>query len=266
VIIAKKNNTSYMKDILFHLSELKDQDLAFTFCLVTEAKGSTPRKEGAKMLVFADGTISGTIGGGSIEKQAIDEAIQVLKSGKPLKKSYQLETDLQMQCGGNMEIYFEPFNKNIKLYIFGAGHVGREVGRFATDLDFKVIFVDNREGIYSEFPSSYAQCINNDYFKTIEETEFTSRDFAVITTPNHQYDEQIMLRMAKLNLAYVGMIGSKRKVAESKKRLLSQNIITEEQLNSVDMPIGIPFQAETPREIAISIVAKLIDVKNSKRL
>jgi xanthine dehydrogenase accessory factor len=72
--------------------------------------------------------------------------------------------------------------------------------------------------------------------------------------------------MAKLNLAYVGMIGSKRKVAEARKRLLSQNLITEEELNSVDMPIGIPFSAETPREIAISIVAKLIDVKNSKRL
>jgi xanthine dehydrogenase accessory factor len=255
-----------MKDIIFHLSELKDQDKAFTLCIVTEAKGSTPRKEGAKMLVLDDGTISGTIGGGSIEKQAIAEALEVLKIGKPLKKKYQLEVDLQMQCGGNMEIYFEPFNKNLKLYIFGAGHVGREVGRFAADLDFRVIFVDNREGIYNEFPSSYAECITNDYFKTIDEIVFSSRDFAVITTPNHQYDEQIMARMAKIDLAYVGMIGSKRKVGEARKRLVADKVLTDEELNRVDMPIGIPFNAETPREIAISIVAKLIDVKNTKRL
>jgi xanthine dehydrogenase accessory factor len=129
-----------------------------------------------------------------------------------------------------------------------------------------VIYIDNRDGIYNEFPSSYAQCINNDYFKTIEETSFTSRDLVVITTPNHQYDEQIMAKMAKMNLAYIGMIGSKRKVAEASNRLITNNSLSQEEINRVDMPIGIPFNAETPREIAISIVAKLIDVKNTKRL
>lgn len=256
----------YMKDIIFHLSELKDQDKPFSLCIVTEAHGSTPRKEGAKMVVFEDGSISGTVGGGSIEKQAIADALDVLKSGKPLKKKYQLEADLQMQCGGNMEIYFEPFGTNLKLYIFGAGHVGREVGRFANDLDFKVIYIDNREGIYNEFPCSYAQCITNDYIKAIDEIDFSHRDFVVITTPNHQFDEQIMAIMAKKNLAYVGMIGSMRKVAEARKRLVSNNTLTDDQLNKVDMPIGIPFNAETPREIAISIVAKLIDVRNTQRL
>ncbi len=255
-----------MKDFLFQLSELKSQGKAFTLCTITEAKGSTPRKEGAKMIVFDDGTITGTVGGGAIEKQAIDDASAVLKNGKPLKKKYMLETDLEMQCGGSIEIFFEPFNKDLNLYIFGAGHVGREVGRFAADLDFKIIFVDNREGIYTEFQSSYAQCITSDYFKAIDEIHFNERDFAVITTPNHQYDEQIMAKMAQLNLAYVGMIGSKRKVTEARKHLLAKNVLTEQQLNSVDMPIGIPFNAETPREIAISIVAKLIDVKNSKSL
>jgi xanthine dehydrogenase accessory factor len=255
-----------MKDIFFQIAELKEQNRAFALCIVTEASGSTPRKEGAKMLVFDDGTISGTVGGGSIEKQAIVQALEVISNGKPLKKKYMLEADLKMQCGGSMEIYFEPFNKDLNLYIFGAGHVGREVGRFAADLGFKVIFIDNREGIYNEFQCTYAQCITNDYFKTIEATEFTIRDFIVITTPNHQYDEQIMWRMAKKDLAYLGMIGSRRKVAEARKRLISENVLSEEELNRVDAPIGIPFNAETPREIAISIVAKLIDVKNTLRL
>ena len=218
------------------------------------------------MIVFDDGSILGTIGGGSIEKQAIECALEVVKNGKPYKKRFQLETDLQMQCGGSMEVYFEPFNKDLKLFIFGAGHVGREVGRYANDLDFKVIFIDNREGIYNDFTSAYADCITSDYFQAIDANEFTSRDFAIVTTPNHEYDEQIMARLAKLNLAYVGMIGSKRKVAEARKHLLADNLLSEDELSRVDMPIGIPFHAETPREIAISIVAKLIDVKNSNRL
>lgn len=255
-----------MKDILFDLSELKSQNRPFTLCIVVEAKGSTPRKEGAKMIVFDDKTIIGTIGGGSIERQAIDEAIEVLRNGKPFKKMYQLEVDLQMQCGGSMEVYFEPFNRDLSLYIFGAGHVGREVGRFASDLGFQVIFIDNRDGIYQEFTSSYAQCITDDYFQAIDRIVFNPRDFTVITTPNHSYDEQIMARMARKGLAYVGMIGSKRKVAETRKRLLSEGLVTEEELDRVDMPIGIPFHAETPREIAVSIVAKLIDVKNSQKL
>ena len=255
-----------MKDFLLELSELKSQGKAFTLCIIVEVKGSTPRKEGAKMIVFDDGSISGTIGGGTIEHQAIADALEILKMGKPQKKMYQLKIDLQMQCGGSMEIYFEPFNKDLNLYIFGAGHVGREVGRFAADLDFKVIYVDNREGIYNEFPCGYAQCITNDFFKAIDEIVFSPRDFVVVTTPNHQFDEQIMALMVKKNLAYVGMIGSKRKVAEARKQLLSQNILSEEELSRVDMPIGIPFNAQTPREIAISIVAKLIDVKNTQSL
>jgi xanthine dehydrogenase accessory factor len=255
-----------MKDFLFQLSELKSQGKAFTLCIIIDAKGSTPRKEGAKMIVFEDGSISGTIGGGSIEHQAIADALEILKMGKPQKKMYQLEIDLQMHCGGSVEIYFEPFNKDLNLYIFGAGHVGREVGRFAADVDFNVIYVDNRKGIYEEFPCEYAKCIVNDYFNAIEEIEFNTRDFVVVTTPNHQYDEQIMALMAKKNLMYVGMIGSKRKVAEARKRLLSEKVLAEDELNRVDMPIGIPFNAQTPREIAISIVAKLIDVKNTQRL
>jgi len=255
-----------MKDILYQLPELSRQGKAFVLCLVTETQGSTPRKEGARMLVFSDGSILGTIGGGSVEMQAIAEARQVLESGKPAKKKYQLEDDLQMHCGGNMEIYFEPFFEELKLYIFGAGHVGREVGKYAREFGFSVIFIDHRPGIYKEFDSSYAQCIVNDYVQSLEAIRFSTRDFVVITTPKHEYDENLLEKLATEKLAYLGMIGSKRKVAEARKRLLAEKVLTEEQLDFVDMPIGIAFHAETPAEIAISIVAKLIDVKNNLSL
>ncbi len=253
-----------MKDILYQLPELSRQGKAFVLCLVTETQGSTPRKEGARMLVFSDGSILGTIGGGSVEMQAIAEARQVLESGKPAKIKYQLEDDLQMHCGGNMEIYFEPFFEELKLYIFGAGHVGRELGKYAREFGFSVIFIDHRPGIYKEFESSYAKCIVDDYVQSLSTIKFSTRDFIVITTPKHEYDENLLEKLATEKLAYLGMIGSKRKVAEVRKRLLAEKALTEEQLDFVDMPIGIPFHAETPAEIAISIVAKLIDVKNRK--
>jgi xanthine dehydrogenase accessory factor len=255
-----------MKDILYQLPELKQQGKPFVLCLVTEAQGSTPRKEGARMIVFSDGSIMGTIGGGSVEMQAIAESMHVLESGKPVKKKYQLEDDLQMHCGGNMEIYFEPFFDDLKLYIFGAGHVGREVGKYAKEFGFSIVFIDHRQEIYKEFDSSYASCIISDYVQSLGEIKFGPRDFIVITTPKHEYDENLLEQLAKEKLAYLGMIGSKRKVAEARKRLLAEKALTEEQLDFVDMPIGIPFHAETPAEIAISIVAKLIDVKNNLSL
>jgi xanthine dehydrogenase accessory factor len=255
-----------MKDILYQLPELHRQGKPFVLCLVTEAQGSTPRKEGARMVIFNDGSIMGTIGGGSVEMQAIAEAKKAFESGKPFKKKFQLEEDLQMQCGGNMEIYFEPFFEELKLYIFGAGHVGREVGKFAREFGFGVIFIDHRPEIYKEFESAYAKCIADDYVQSLSTFNFSARDFIVITTPKHEYDEKLVEQLAKEKLAFLGMIGSKRKVAEARKRLLTEKALTEEQLDFVDMPIGIPFHAETPAEIAISIVAKLIDVKNNLNL
>jgi len=253
-----------MTDILFQLHELHQQGKPFVLCLVTETQGSTPRKEGARMIVFSDGSIMGTIGGGSVELKAITEAKMVLENGKVYKKKFQLEQDLQMQCGGNMEIYFEPFFELLKLYIFGAGHVGREVGRFAREFGFSVIFIDHRPEIYKEFESDYAKCIADDYVQSLSTFNLSARDFIVITTPKHEYDEKLVEQLAKEKLAYLGMIGSKRKVAEARKRLLIEKTLTEDQLDFVDMPIGIPFHAETPAEIAISIMAKLIDVKNRK--
>ncbi len=255
-----------MSDALFELGKFKDAGKQFVLCLVVETKGSTPRKAGARMVVFEDGTIKGTIGGGSVEKQAIDQAIRVLHDRKPVKIGYQLESDLDMHCGGSMEVYFESFFPDLNLYIFGAGHVGREVGRYARDFGFAVTFIDHRGKIFQEFDSSYAHCICADYLEAANHIEYTNRDFVVITTPSHEFDELLLEKLAREKLAYLGMIGSRRKVAEARKRLLAERTLTHEQLDFVDMPIGIPFKAETPREIAISILARIIDVKNNLAL
>lgn len=225
--------------------------------------GSTPRKNGAKMIVLEDKSIYGTIGGGSVENDVVLHALDVIRDGQPIKKSYQLEEDLKMHCGGSMEVYIEPLNVLKKLYIFGAGHIGKAVAKFANELEFNITVFDSREGIFNNKEFEGCKCICNDYFKAIDETVFDENTFIVIVTPKHEYDEEILKRVVMKPHAYVGMIGSKRKVDIVKKKLLEEKNLSPKEIEKIDMPIGIPFAAETPQEIAISIVAKLIDVRNT---
>lgn len=233
------------------------------FCIVVNTRGSTPRKQGARMIVYADGSVYGSIGGGSVEKEVTEMALKLIISGKPAKVSFKLEEDLGMHCGGMMEVYIEPLNPLKKLFIFGAGHIGKALAGFARDLDFSVTLFDPREEIFRDEAFAGFTCIHEDYFKAIEEANFDVNTFVVIVTPKHAYDEEILAAVARKPHAYLGMIGSGRKVDLLKKRFLEENILNAGELADVDMPIGIRLKAETPREIAISILAKLIDVRNT---
>ncbi|MEI6122555.1 MAG: XdhC/CoxI family protein [Bacteroidota bacterium] len=250
-------------DIYQQIYEIKQNNLECVLCIITDTKGSSPRKAGAKMIVFPDRKIIGTIGGGSIEFQAISDAIELLKNGSPMKKTYQLEEDLEMQCGGSVELYFEPIKSTAELYIFGAGHIGRVLAKYAKDFGFRITLFDEREGIFEEFDTSGVKTICENYFTALEKAVFTENTYSVIVTPKHEYDKRIVGYCAKKTFAYLGMIGSNRKVAEVKKRLLEQNILNAQEIDKIDMPIGIKFNAQTPEEIGISILAKLIDVKNT---
>ncbi len=252
-----------MSDILLDLPGILAKNKPFVLCIITSTEGSAPRKAGSKMVVFPDSTHMGTIGGGSVEKEAVEIALEVMKNKTPLVKKIVLEEDLSMQCGGTVTLYFEPIIPNPDLYIFGAGHVGREVGRYASEIGFTVHFIDFRPDIYSEFDNAYADCIADDFLAAATGIEFKETDYVVITTPKHEFDERLLLILAKKKLTYLGMIGSKRKVAEVRKSALESKTLTLEELDRVNMPIGIPFNSQTPKEIAISIMAKLIDVKNS---
>lgn len=214
------------------------------------------------MIVYSDGSIFGSIGGGSVEKEVAERAVELIASGSPEKCVFSLEQDLGMHCGGKMEVYIEPINPVQKLLIFGAGHVGRAVAKFATELDFSVTLIDPRENIFSEPGFSSYSCINRDYFEAIEQIVFNENSYSVIVTPKHLYDEDILAKIARKPHAYIGMIGSRRKVEMLKERFTSENILTPEELEKIDMPIGIRLRAETPQEIAICIVAGLIDVRN----
>ena len=169
-----------------------------------------------------------------------------------------------MQCGGLMEVYIEPFKRSPSLYIFGGGHIGQALSNYAVDIGFTVTVFDNRQGIAENFDKQKINFIEGDYFKSIDIAEFDSNTYIVIVTHKHIYDEDILAAVARKPHAYLGMIGSRVKVQTLRKRFIEEKILTQEELDLIDMPIGVPIAAETPVEIAISILAKLIDVKNSK--
>lgn len=262
VIELKKD----VKDILLNINDVVKSGKKAALCIIVDTQGSSPRKTGSKMIVFEDGTQDGTIGGGSLELRVIDDARKVIEDSKAQKLSYDLGDDLSMNCGGSAEVYIEPINPEKQLFIFGAGHIGRVLARYALDFGFAVTLIDHRAGIENEVDLNAIGLDKRTYTEAAMEINFTDQSYIVIVTPKHKYDEEILEICAKKQNAYIGMIGSKTKVAKARKRFLEENILTDEELNKVDMPIGIKFNAQTPEEIAISILAKMIDVKNTINL
>jgi len=216
------------------------------------------------MIVYSDGNMEGTIGGGCLELKVIEDAIITIASKQAKKFSYDLEKDLSMNCGGYAEVYIEPIVQEDELIIFGGGHIGKAITKYASDFGFNITIIDHRNDIQESSELEKFSIINKDYIEALDEVNFNENTYVVIVTPKHAYDEAILEKVAKFDCAYIGMIGSKTKVAKARKRLLEEKILTEAELGKVDMPIGIKFNAQTPEEIAISIIAKLIDVYNSK--
>lgn len=251
-----------MIDLFLRIVDLKKQNKIFCIVTVVATKGNTPRKAGARGLVFPDGSIEGTVGGGSIEVEAINTAQQVLKTGKPLFKDYILNKDLEnkMICGGSMSLFYEPVYPEKRLTIFGGGHVGRAIAPVAQIAGWRVKVVDHRKEVLDpNLFSNQVELITADYADFIKATSFDSNDWLVIVTHKHKYDEQVLELSMQYPVAYLGMIGSNKKVSEVINNLKRKGI-NEELLARVYAPIGLNIGTETPGEIAIAIVAEMLAV------
>jgi len=231
-------------------------------CTVVSTKGSTPLKTGAKMIVWENGSIFGTIGGGPLEYSTVEDAVRVIKNKSPQLFVHNLKVQHEMCCGGFMEIYIEPLMPAKKLFMFGGGHVGKAVVKHALDLDFEITVIDSREEIFSDWTFTGYNKVAGDFPKVLPTLPYDNNTFIVIATLDHPTDNEVLSFCISRPHAYLGMIGSKKKVATIKESLISQGIATEEELNRVDMPIGLDINAVTADEIAVSIVAKLIREKN----
>jgi len=241
---------------------LEQNDQNFALCIIVNTRGSTPRKIGSKMIVFEDGSIDGTIGGGNLEKKVIENALLQIDSGKPKLFKHDLLHHHNMCCGGIVEIYIEPNKKMNKLYIFGAGHTGSALASFASKVNFEIYIIDDREQYLKDIDNKKINKLNLNYKTVLPSLPFDENSYIVIMTYDHSHDRDILAYCLKQPHAYIGMIGSKRKITLTKKMFIEGKIATKKDLEQVDMPMGLDINAEGPEEIAISLLAKLIAIKN----
>ena len=236
---------------------------------IVAANGSTPQRVGAKMLVFADGRTVGTIGGGCYEHDAFWKAREVLQTRKPATLKYELNDDFAEEnglvCGGQMEVFIEPIEPSPALYVFGAGHVGFYLARMAHEAGFQVTIVDDREKFANRerFPDA-ADVFVDDIPAWLAQASIPATAYAVIVTRGHRNDLDALRALAPRPLRYLGLIGSRAKVARIYDALVEEATIAPDALARVYAPIGLDIGAVTPQEIAVSILAELIAVRRGK--
>ena len=242
-------------------SEIEDGESG-VLCTVTEESGSTPRSKGASMWVRRDGSISGTIGGGLIEFETIKKAGELLASGETVLVWRKDLTEKDgMLCGGSATIYMEVVGREDELLILGAGHVGKAVAKAGAFIGFRVTVWDEREEYANRENISCARTVACPIEEIFEKgITLHERSYVVIVTRGHALDAEAVALTDKKPGAYYGMIGSRSKIAAVRKMLLARGV-SEEHLNRIHQPIGLPIKAETPEEIAVSILAEIIAVK-----
>ncbi len=256
------------QEVFAAVAEALDKGELAALVTIVAATGSTPQRVGAKMLVFPDGRLIGTIGGGCYENDAFWKAREAITTRKPQLVHYELDDDFAQEtgliCGGQMSVYIEPIEPSPELYVIGAGHVGYHLATMAQEVGFQVHVVDDREKFASRerFPNA-TEVVTEDIPAWLERTKLPAHAYVVIVTRGHTNDLDALRALAPRELRYVGLIGSRAKVARISDQLLSEGMAPE-VLTQVHAPIGLEIGAVSPQEIAVSILAELIAVKHGR--
>ena len=256
------------QEVFAAVAEALDKGELAALVTIVAATGSTPQRVVAKMLVFPDGRLICTIGGGCYDNDAFWKAREAITTRKPQLVHYELDDDFAQEtgliCGGQMSVYIEPIEPSPELYVIGAGHVGYHLVTMAQEVGFQVHVVDDREKLASRdrFPNA-PEVVTEDIPAWLERTKLPVHAYVVIVTRGHTNDLDALRALAPRELRYVGLIGSRAKVARISDQLLSEGMAPE-VLTQVHAPIGLEIGAVSPQEIAVSILAELIAVKHGR--
>lgn len=237
--------------------------------MITNIEGSTPRHEGSMMVVYENGNITGTIGGGKLELVCIHKAKEYLRTGESKKDVFELtdeEGSLHMQCGGQAEIFFKIFKPDNKLLIVGGGHIALQLYELANTLKFETIIFEDREEYCNKdrFPNAN-ELILGDIEESLANYPIDNNCYVVIITRGHNHDEVALKTVLNRNAAYIGMIGSRNKTKYVMDNLKKDGF-DEKTLNEVYAPIGLKLGGETPEDIALSIISEIVLIKNGGSL
>ncbi len=254
---------SLLEEALRHLAARR----RCAFVTIVAVAGSGPQAPGAKMLVVDAGgrhLTYGTIGGGNLEHEAVEEALEVLRGGPPRLVEKNLGPDLGMACGGRVQYFVEPVGVPPQLVICGAGHVGVALFRVVGDLDFAVTVVDSMAeyGNSERFPGAR---IVNSFDEAVLEAELPPNpdSYIVIMSRDHATDFRLARFFLKREWRYLGVIASRSKAAILKRELESEGH-DPAQVARLAAPIGLPIGGASPAEIAIGVAAQLVQVRNGR--
>ena len=238
------------------ISAALDAHRAAALTTIVAAKGRPPVEMGAKMVVTSDGQRIGTLGDASLDERVLDDLRQVMDTRQVQVKTYELAE------GQTADVFFELFMPPPKLVVVGAGHIAVPLAAMGKMLDYEVVVIDDRTTFAnkSRFPTA-DEIIVGDYEESITNLELTPSTFIVLVTRGHRHDVLSLRKVIQKPLAYVGMIGSRRRVYAVLKLLKDEGVALAD-IAKVRAPIGIDIGARTPAEIAICILAEIINVWN----
>lgn len=254
-----------MTSIYDVIANLETNNRPGALCIIIRTQGSTPRHVSSKMVVYPDGDIDGTVGGGQLENYVISEARDAIKDGKPRMLKYNM-VDPQHgdpgNCGGLVEIYVEPILPKPVLLIVGSGHVGKALAHLAHWLGFRVVVSDDRP----DFCTPEAVPEADEYYpvpmaEIPRHFTVTPWTYIILTTRGVSVDVPGLPALLDTPAAYLGVIGSHRRWAATRRELID-NGVSEDRLDKVHSPIGLEVNAETPQEISVSIMAEIIMLRN----
>jgi xanthine dehydrogenase accessory factor len=248
--------------LLEELALARRSRLGCALVTVAATRGSVPRVAGSKMLVYADGRISGTIGGGKFESLVIEDARHHMPEKEPLLKTYPLHEKSSESfgaiCGGEVTILIEPQTLGEGIFLIGAGHCALAIAKLATDCGLFVTVVDDRAELISLLPPHAVAVREGDPAKFIANRVWRADEALVLVSRNHEIDRDALEAALKTGGAgYIGMIGSDRKVQHVFEQLKGRGA-TPETLRQVYAPIGLDIGADSPTEIAISVIAEIL--------
>ncbi|MCC6876414.1 MAG: XdhC family protein [Sandaracinaceae bacterium] len=251
-----------MREVLAALLEVLDLGGRGALATVVRASGSTPQQVGARLLLRPDGTFAGTVGGGAIEQAIAAELRECARDGRPRYVTKDLLRDLGMCCGGRMEVLVEPIEGRPRLLVFGAGHVARPTAAIAVSLGYRVVVVDDREDLNTQDRFPGCERILAEPSEAAAILAPTERDYLVVVTHDHRLDEEALDTYARLPHAYLGVIGSRRKIYRILQRIQVRRGLPS--LDRVYAPVGLDLGAVGPEEIAVSIAAELVALRHGK--
>ena len=254
-------------EIFSRLTQLLREGRGAVLCTLIEKKGSGPRDEGAKMLVEADGRSLGTIGGGEMERKLVKEALEALRQRRGRSVTFTLGLEprkgavaVDSKCGGEVKIFLDVVGPDPRLIVVGSGYIARPLAELASKTGFEVIVVDDAETATRErFPLA-KEILAGPFEEELERLEVKPSDFVSIVHGETSRELAALRSVLRKKPSYIGLLGSRKKAAEHKRQLIAEGF-ARESVEAIRAPIGLDISAETPEEIAVSIVAELVKTR-----